>query len=660
MASEGCAQITVGNNGKSASSRKLTRWQTVISSSVVEVLEEAEEEEEGGGVSEKEENSGSGSGCGDALILEQLRTSDNNFAVVVGVVPDSFPSDARLPIGWKVPGFGLICGTGETLGSQKGGATAYAQTPIQQGDEIGFRLRRTKNSDNEGTLEFIRNGSSMGCAFTGVDLSERYRIAASLIKTQTVGLVASGHAKRAAAAAEKEQKKKRKKKEEGAAQSQKQQQQHQQPGHDYFTLKWQIRATLKAARAVLFKDAKTNRFVTVQPEPHHQEQGLEEEGGATTENNANGVGSSGSKSSVVSDEKRVVEARSRGTDDERKQKPEASASRLLDDKNISVNEKDKKAAATTSSAAAPTTSTIANTTTTTSSSSSSSSSSTTTKPTASVADKKDISDDNKSSTSLAAPAATNSDGGADHATSASSSAQEQQQLLLLRGKAGVMNFKGENTDDLVAMARARAARAREQVRRTQLVDEIMTQTLKNKDKSGADAKDTGTAADAVAEASNKNLLVLDLPNICLRHGNHKRFSCEGVQLAIDHFRKKGFTRMVAFLPEYLLDYEHASKHRHLIRLGLETEKKVKTKLPDNISLLLSLKEEGYVIPTPAQDYDDSYCIEYAHKHGGVVVTNDRYRDCIIEGVTKSWLREHLMTFTFVNDEFLPNPDFTFR
>lgn len=110
---------------------------------------------------------------------------------------------------------------------------------------------------------------------------------------------------------------------------------------------------------------------------------------------------------------------------------------------------------------------------------------------------------------------------------------------------------------------------------------------------------------------------------------------------------------------------------------MESEEKAKTKMPDNVSLLLSLKEEGYVvsipelltvapltlklqIPTPPQDYDDSYCIKYAHKHGGFVVTNDKYRDCGIEGVTRDWLKSHLMTFAFVNDEFIPNPDFRFR
>lgn len=112
--------------------------------------------------------------------------------------------------------------------------------------------------------------------------------------------------------------------------------------------------------------------------------------------------------------------------------------------------------------------------------------------------------------------------------------------------------------------------------------------------------------------------------------------------------------------------------------------------------------------------DDSYCIRYARAHGGVVVTNDMYRyviDCPnevclpacmvgqgnaskridsamipmtdthryvlllqscrdqlqkLEGdkegreAMRKWLKGHLISFTFVGDEFIPNPDFRFE
>jgi hypothetical protein len=33
-------------------------------------------------------------------------------------------------------------------------------------------------------------------------------------------------------------------------------------------------------------------------------------------------------------------------------------------------------------------------------------------------------------------------------------------------------------------------------------------------------------------------------------------------------------------------------------------------MPDNVSLLLSLRDEGLLVTTPSQDYDDTYTIEY--------------------------------------------------
>ena len=35
-----------------------------------------------------------------------------------------------------------------------------------------------------------------------------------------------------------------------------------------------------------------------------------------------------------------------------------------------------------------------------------------------------------------------------------------------------------------------------------------------------------------------------------------------------------------------------------------------------------------MITTPGQDYDDSYCIQYARKQNAFIVTNDKFRDYI--------------------------------
>ncbi len=58
-----------------------------------------------------------------------------------------------------------------------------------------------------------------------------------------------------------------------------------------------------------------------------------------------------------------------------------------------------------------------------------------------------------------------------------------------------------------------------------------------------------------------------------------------------------------------------------------------------------------------------------HRHAkqnprAVIVTNDMFRDHVDKHKgnkreLRQWLKAHCLTYTFVNDEFLPNPDFVF-
>ncbi len=100
--------------------------------------------------------------------------------------------------------------------------------------------------------------------------------------------------------------------------------------------------------------------------------------------------------------------------------------------------------------------------------------------------------------------------------------------------------------------------------------------------------------------------------------------------------------------------------------------------------------------TPAQDYDDSYTLEYCmtffqdepssssssshsykrydsfnddSKPTCYLISNDRYRDHVEQELAldeqeglkrKNWIRKHVITYTFVQSHtFLPNPDYVF-
>ncbi|EQC33660.1 hypothetical protein SDRG_08764 [Saprolegnia diclina VS20] len=161
----------------------------------------------------------------------------------------------------------------------------------------------------------------------------------------------------------------------------------------------------------------------------------------------------------------------------------------------------------------------------------------------------------------------------------------------------------------------------------------------------------------------KCLIVVDAANVAMRHGLNARFSCAGIRLVFDYYMARGH-KVLAFLPDYLLRYESVGAQKRMAGAGYDVSP---SKLPDDVGLLQSMVLEGTVIATPPQDYDDSYCIQYAGRHDGCVVTNDLFRDHVDglqgNGQTKAamrqWLSAHCISFTWVGDEFLPNPDFRF-
>ncbi|KAF8821083.1 hypothetical protein IE077_002482 [Cardiosporidium cionae] len=159
--------------------------------------------------------------------------------------------------------------------------------------------------------------------------------------------------------------------------------------------------------------------------------------------------------------------------------------------------------------------------------------------------------------------------------------------------------------------------------------------------------------------AHNQLVVMDGSNVALRHGGFetKKFSCVGIRLAADFYLKLN-CKVLVFVPEFTLNYEEvaAAKRAASAKISISA-----SKVPDNVVLLNEMNREGILVVTPSQDYDDSYAIKYAQQHNGCIVTNDMYRDyvekCHDKITAKNWIKSHLISFTFVGDEFLPNPDF---
>lgn len=156
------------------------------------------------------------------------------------------------------------------------------------------------------------------------------------------------------------------------------------------------------------------------------------------------------------------------------------------------------------------------------------------------------------------------------------------------------------------------------------------------------------------------LIVIDGPNVAKCHGKDKRYSSLGIKICANYYLEKGHD-VICFIPQHYV--------KRKMEAPIQTDSlQFKNFLPamDNIPLLMDLVDKNLVYFTPPQDYDDSYSIEYARKHDGYVITNDRFRDHIekqpkdLRSSVQRWIREHCISFTFVRDEFLPNPDFEFK
>eukprot|EP00340_Litonotus_pictus_P002026 CAMPEP_0170527084 /NCGR_PEP_ID=MMETSP0209-20121228/12531_1 /TAXON_ID=665100 ORGANISM="Litonotus pictus, Strain P1" /NCGR_SAMPLE_ID=MMETSP0209 /ASSEMBLY_ACC=CAM_ASM_000301 /LENGTH=693 /DNA_ID=CAMNT_0010817355 /DNA_START=233 /DNA_END=2314 /DNA_ORIENTATION=+ len=150
----------------------------------------------------------------------------------------------------------------------------------------------------------------------------------------------------------------------------------------------------------------------------------------------------------------------------------------------------------------------------------------------------------------------------------------------------------------------------------------------------------------------KPLILLDMSNIAMRHGNSERFSTKGIKICLEFFQRNGH-EVNGFLPEYLFKKDDKGKNSKRI-------------IPDDVPYLKELHSNGLVIQTPSQDYDDSYNIQYCKSKNAYFVTNDLYRDYIekisdvkTKEIEKRWIIGKRISYTFNKDEFIPGPDSEF-
>ena len=142
-------------------------------------------------------------------------------------------------------------------------------------------------------------------------------------------------------------------------------------------------------------------------------------------------------------------------------------------------------------------------------------------------------------------------------------------------------------------------------------------------------------------AKNKRPIVIDGSNVAIEHGIQTKgkdwFSVKGLEIAINYFKDKGHKDITVVVPRYCLSQN------------------------DDCELMKPFEDQKYLVLTPSRiirgrrvtSYDDRFIIDIAVNFGGVIVSNDQYRDLLNESRrTDEAINSRLLPYNFVDDFFM--------
>lgn len=142
-------------------------------------------------------------------------------------------------------------------------------------------------------------------------------------------------------------------------------------------------------------------------------------------------------------------------------------------------------------------------------------------------------------------------------------------------------------------------------------------------------------------------VIIDGSNVAMSHGNKTTFSCRGLRVCVEWFRARGHTEITVFVPAWRKETPRWD-----------------TPIAER-EVLLELERERVLVFTPSRvcggkrivSYDDRYILNEAVTSGGVVVSNDNYRDLVTESPGfRRVVEENLLMYSWVNGRFVPPDD----
>ncbi|XP_067406710.1 NEDD4-binding protein 1 isoform X2 [Emydura macquarii macquarii] len=144
--------------------------------------------------------------------------------------------------------------------------------------------------------------------------------------------------------------------------------------------------------------------------------------------------------------------------------------------------------------------------------------------------------------------------------------------------------------------------------------------------------------------TNLKHIIIDGSNVAISHGLQKFFSCRGIAIAVDYFWKRGHRNITVFVPQWRTKRDPNIKEQHFL-----------TQLQD--VGILSLTPARMVLGARIAAHDDRFLLHLADKTGGIIVTNDNFREFVTESY--SWreiIQKRLLQYTFVGDIFMVPDD----
>lgn len=148
--------------------------------------------------------------------------------------------------------------------------------------------------------------------------------------------------------------------------------------------------------------------------------------------------------------------------------------------------------------------------------------------------------------------------------------------------------------------------------------------------------------------TNEPLVVIDGQNVGCAYGGGgiSRFRAKGVEVVLDFYFNQGIPA-VAIVPRHKVDTRSSI---------------VNDRVADDPELLKKLEDQGRLAFTPAGAHDDHFVLSYAMIKDIDIISNDRFQKEISEQETqadvrrlRTFLNEHLIPYTFIHGQFVPNP-----